>query len=122
MHEYAADIKPDRIITFDSKGVSFHPNHIAVSKGVRSMSKEYEVKELVTGPWIMKYLGVFSLAFEEIKRIIKREKSSLMFITPLKKILCLSSFKAFMCHKSQIVWYRILNLMFSKFHLFNVIH
>src|SRR5271169_2379841 len=49
----------DQIITFDSYGISYHPNHIAVSLACQSLSSNLDILTLHTVPLWRKYLSVF---------------------------------------------------------------
>ena len=127
---YCKKIKPDRIITFDNKGVSGHPNHISVSRGIlqnKEEIKEYlenekEIKELKTGFWITKYFGPISLFVECIINLFSPNKRKSFFIIPIEHFINGTLFQAYYEHKSQITWYRNLYLIFSKFQYYNIYH
>ena len=126
--EYSKKIQPDRIITFDELGVSRHPNHIAVNKGImlnkneiqKELNKTIEIKELKTGFWISKYLGVISLCYQFIVNLFSIEKKKNFYVIPIENFIDATLFRSFLKHKSQNVWYRYLYLVFSKFQYYNI--
>ena len=126
--EYANMIKPDRIVTFDERGVSFHPNHIAVNRGIveykeeiKNVTKRRSIKTLKTGTWVSKYTSFFSIMTELLKTIVDKKRKQQIFAIPLNHLFKMTLFRAFQCHKSQRVWYRYLYLLFSKFQYYNII-
>jgi N-acetylglucosaminylphosphatidylinositol deacetylase len=104
-----------QIITFDERGVSDHPNHVATYKGVRHLFKTMtREKKRITGlklestNCVRKFLGIFDL-------ILSYSLSDLVF-TNLNVIAVI---KGMAIHKSQNVWYRVLFVLFSRYTYFN---
>ena len=95
------------IVTFDKQGVSGHPNHIAVHKGVAVAFEEakfpFDVLCLVTVNTIRKYLGyadIYNIGSEHMHYVLLHPVTSL---------------KAMAIHHSQFVWYRKLFTIFSSY-------
>ena len=126
--EYILKVKPDKIITFDEFGVSYHPNHIAVNKGIVSNKEDFEkalnhtidIKQLNTGLWISKYLGVLNLFYQFIVNLFSVEKKKNFYVIPIEHFINATHFQSFFKHKSQNIWYRYLYLVFSKFQYYNI--
>lgn len=116
------------ILTFDDYGVSFHPNHIDVSRGVKHYALEKErttrtklhndsiaskddderltVVMLRTTAWIRKFIGGFDIL---ITNLSKRDEGLYISGNPLR---CLHALTA---HWSQMVWFRWLWCFFSRY-------
>ena len=137
--EYAQRVEPDRIVTFDSEGVSGHPNHIAIAKALAmsalsranyyawNSSNMREVGDginglpvygLKSGPAIVKYLGIYGavLYFIAAGGSIAQ---GFFAITPLVSVLSMTLKKAFLKHASQQVWHRMLWVLWSRFLYYN---
>lgn len=130
--------KIETVITFDAWGISGHPNHIDTHNGVRSalaaIPKSYELLELETVPLAFKYMGVLGIIYEMVDQIVeaaitKVEKSYEMDVVVDKVFVAHSSiseaytlgFGAMKKHKSQLVWFRYLYLIFSRYMHVNVL-
>ncbi|XP_059176212.1 N-acetylglucosaminyl-phosphatidylinositol de-N-acetylase-like [Physella acuta] len=110
---FIAKIQPHCILTFDLKGVSHHPNHIAISQLVRtiySTEKKIKVYELESVPLVRKYCGIFDLP-------LSLASGQLMFVSSLSNIL--KAQRAMIAHKTQLVWFRILYIIFSRYMVIN---
>ena len=95
------------IITFDKNGISGHPNHIAVHKGVAKVFEDptypIDVMTLTTVNFVRKYFGfgdIYLNGYDELHYIN---------LTPY------DSYKSMMCHYSQYVWFRKLFTIFSRY-------
>jgi N-acetylglucosaminylphosphatidylinositol deacetylase len=103
-----------KIITFDSLGISGHPNHIAVHNGVKSYLQNTEVQgfQLVTTSLIRKYIGILDIlvspAFDGEKIVLLTPHISLAYL-------------AMKAHYSQFVWFRRLFIMFSRYPYINTL-
>jgi len=130
---YVTDYGIDTILTFDDYGVSSHPNHISIIRGVRHMletnlfAKPPKVYSLTTTSLLPKYTGVFGGVFVRfalwLKILIKGLPIVNLFTsnwatTPIfisgaeQYIRGLSAMKE---HWSQMVWFRWLNVFFSRY-------
>ena len=123
VNKYIEKIKPDRIITFDEFGVSHHPNHIAIPKGLKKQFNanvnnidNTPIFFLKTKPIYLKYTENFATI---IYYLTKKNKNGYFLVTPIKSRFQMKIEYSFMKHKSQIVWYRYLWLIFSRFLHFN---
>lgn len=132
LRQAVADHNIQIILTFDSYGISGHPNHRAVHSGVRAFlfeegntinSKEGSADEVIQG-WelastnmLRKYSGPFELCALVLKRIsIDEEKLHYLFNpSPRTSIVAMSQ------HRSQWVWYRRLFVLFSRYTYINTL-
>jgi len=130
---YVTDYGIDTILTFDDYGVSSHPNHISIIRGIRHMletnlfAKPPKVYGLTTASLLPKYTGVFGGVFARfvlwLKILIKglpivnlftrNWETTPIFISGAEQyIRGLSAMKQ---HWSQMVWFRWLNVFFSRY-------
>lgn len=107
----------NQIVTFDERGVSDHPNHVATYKGVRHLLKMMTRDrkrtvglKLESTNCVRKFLGIFDLIFSYLL-------SDFMFIN----INFMSVMKGMAMHKSQNVWYRVLFVLFSRYTYVNTL-
>ncbi|RIA83887.1 Carbohydrate Esterase Family 14 protein [Glomus cerebriforme] len=120
--DYVTKHKIEIIITFDEKGVSSHPNHIATFNGARhfihssTTSSNIILYKLITVSILRKYISIFDLP---LTFILKNQ-------TNLNDFIFISSFnnfiqarKAMTSHQSQLVWFRHLYILFSRYMIMN---
>ncbi|BFZ18178.1 hypothetical protein BsWGS_21216 [Bradybaena similaris] len=110
-------VQPDYILTFDDKGVSGHPNHIAVSQVLRHALKEKRAVEssprlyvLESVPLIRQYISFLDLPLSLLT-------DHLTFVSSLTNIIY--SQRAMYAHQTQFVWFRILHVIFSRYMVIN---
>jgi N-acetylglucosaminylphosphatidylinositol deacetylase len=140
--KYVGWIEPDRIVTFDREGVSGHPNHISVSRALsrtvpdgfdsEAISRNHTATtkkdgetvdlddiplyQLQTGWRLVKYGGCYAAL---IYLAISDLKAGYFFLTPGQQLLSMTLQKAFLEHHSQVVWYRVLWMVLSRFVFLN---
>lgn len=115
----AKRVNADVVLTFDSKGVSGHPNHVATYRGVLfwllnwvgragAASPPPRVWALVSINPLRKYFGFINRAFAlfETHALVKASD-------PAELV------RAMRLHASQWVWYRKLFMRFSQFSYVN---
>nr|CCC95775.1 unnamed protein product [Trypanosoma congolense IL3000] len=109
------------VVTFDGKGVSSHPNHIAVYEGVRAAVKSAPpgtvFYTLYSRNLLEKYSGVLSV----LSFLLRGRRCSVCrgFTAIISPTSVFTSFGAMRKHKSQLVWYRYLFLCFSSYSYIN---
>ncbi|KAJ3812622.1 LmbE-like protein [Lentinula lateritia] len=122
------------ILTFDQGGVSDHPNHKIIPFGIQRMISAYPVYPppkfyvLITVPFSIKYVGIlaplvakFDLyamnmlhsAEDHLSWIRNREETMPFFVAGINDYL--AALQAMRQHWSQLVWFRWLNVMFSRY-------
>jgi len=104
--EEIANKNIDAIVTFDSYGVSGHPNHIAVSQASDSL-RGVEVYQLKSTSLPRKYIGILDLVFSLREKVVFLNLN--LFL----------NWKAMASHYSQFVWYRRLFVVFSRYTFIN---
>jgi len=119
--KHVLDFVQDRgaaiVLTFDEGGVSGHPNHVSTSRGVqrardgKGAAMPFEVLLLDTVGLPRKYLGAASQWTDAFL-----DDSSAATCTWRHPLACL---RALSCHWSQLVWYRILFTLFSRYSYVN---
>ncbi|KAK6192837.1 hypothetical protein SNE40_004238 [Patella caerulea] len=113
-------IVPDIIITFDDYGVSGHQNHISLFHAIRTIVKNRVWKnKLPTIPVVYsldsislwrKYISILDLL---VTLLIHRK----LYISSLKQALLTQ--KAMFAHRSQLMWFRRLYIIFSRYMFIN---
>ena len=105
--------KIDSIITFDDRGVSGHPNHIATWFGVKHMVEDkvfrekhndFRVWKLGSTNFFRKYSGILDI-------FLSSWDFGIMFFSHRIWI----NYAAMVSHYSQFVWYRRLFIIFSRY-------
>ncbi|KAG8345656.1 putative GlcNAc PI de N acetylase [Trypanosoma vivax] len=109
------------VVTFDTNGVSYHPNHIAVYEGVRlalkNMPPGIMVLSLRTRHLLDKYVGILAAACSALSSNHRATSSRLTIFTPFSSLF--SSYQAMRRHESQLVWFRYLFVLFSSYTYVN---
>jgi N-acetylglucosaminylphosphatidylinositol deacetylase len=100
------------IISFDQYGVSGHRNHSSIYYALLNLPQTSRIHflSLQSLPIYRKYLTLI-----ELIRVYSKPKSTNLktFILPVKD--CLTPHKAMFEHRSQLVWFRYLYLLFSRY-------
>jgi N-acetylglucosaminylphosphatidylinositol deacetylase len=115
----------DFIITFDENGVSGHANHCAISNLISDMRSKNELQsidifKLRTLNVFRKYLFVLDLIPSLIDLCLIKaisENTYLMALNSFSDYAC--SFKAMLKHRSQLMWFRWLYLISSRYMFIN---
>lgn len=119
---YAREFGTSIFVTFDEEGVSGHPNHIAVSKGVKKyaeeagvVGEELLVVELSTVSVFRKYLFVFDAIASRIIDLIHDRGTIFGSQVDYHKVRTAMT----TAHKSQMTWFRYLYVSFSRYMIVN---
>ncbi|KAM6465105.1 N-acetylglucosaminyl-phosphatidylinositol de-N-acetylase isoform 2-T2 [Liasis olivaceus] len=105
------------VVTFDARGVSGHPNHRSVYAAVRSLHSERKVLEgcqfliLETVNVFRKYISILDAPLSCYK------DQDVVFILTEKETELAK--RAMWCHRSQLLWFRRLYVMFSRYMVIN---
>lgn len=103
---YIKKNKIDIIISFDKKGVSYHPNHISCYLGILKI-KNVEIFCLETVNTFRKFIGLFDT--------ININNNDVIFTNlNILEVLYYMSF-----HWSQMKWFRFLFIIFSRYSYIN---
>ncbi|KDQ10283.1 hypothetical protein BOTBODRAFT_36393 [Botryobasidium botryosum FD-172 SS1] len=109
----------DTILTFDSFGVSRHPNHISLPLGVSHLLCDPTLQRpapalysLRTTSLVQKYTGMASLIFPS-----PRTAGGFKVVSGVRQYV--QALKAMMKHWSQLVWFRWLYIAFSRYMWIN---
>uniref|UniRef100_A0A0D9WB87 N-acetylglucosaminylphosphatidylinositol deacetylase n=1 Tax=Leersia perrieri TaxID=77586 RepID=A0A0D9WB87_9ORYZ len=112
----------DMIVTFDSRGISGHPNHRDVHHGICKLLRDsghehIEAWELVSLNIFRKYSGPVDIWLSSftLSSSSKQQTYALVNNSPSR------SFEAMAAHKSQWVWFRRLFVLFSSYSYINVL-
>jgi len=107
------------IFTFDAYGISGHPNHISLSNAVdllkqpTSSKPELRVYHLVSRNRVIKYTGALSMPFT----FLSASKSQpATFMDPEGYLQALRAMRQ---HRSQLLWFRYLYILFSRYMYIN---
>ena len=103
----------DTIITFDQYGISYHPNHIAISSACRTLP--LDVYTLKSVPLWRKYISIFDSLTVFSKSPLPNR---VIYITrPTGTILVQKAMRK--GHKSQMLWFRWGWILFSRYLIIN---
>ncbi|KAI0287339.1 putative deacetylase LmbE-like domain-containing protein, partial [Russula brevipes] len=136
VHKYVVDYNISTILTFDSYGVSGHPNHFSLYRGVshllaalpadnRNPLAAYALK---SKPIVIKYTGILAPALIKLKVTISRALYTLMnsmqgrnSVLPVRLVFVagIKEYRriiiATLQHRSQHIWFRWLYMAFSQY-------
>jgi N-acetylglucosaminylphosphatidylinositol deacetylase len=137
--------KWDAILTFDKFGISGHLNHRNVHAGVRYFAarstRPYVLLELESVSLLLKYSGMGAIIHEYVQSLMKgvldnqlkggsdnrvnRENrvkaTSSRMIAMLEPTEAWNAYRAMSMHRTQLVWFRYLYLLFSRYMHINTI-
>ncbi|XP_056264924.1 N-acetylglucosaminyl-phosphatidylinositol de-N-acetylase isoform X2 [Pseudoliparis swirei] len=105
------------VLTFDGSGVSSHANHTAIHKAVSRLAftgqvpNDCRLLSLVTVGLLRKYISFLELPF------------SWLLPSSLRCIVGPQGYRrakdAMFCHRSQLLWFRYLYIIFSRYMFVN---
>lgn len=105
------------VLTFDGSGVSGHANHIAIYKALSHLAvtgkipQDCNVMVLKTISIFRKYLSILELP---ISWLIPCDLSCILDLEEYNQAK-----RAMFCHRSQLLWFRHLYILFSRYMLIN---
>lgn len=115
----------EQILTFDERGVSGHPDHSAVHRGVMHLLRqpkpatgvgfEADAYELLSTGLLRKYSGLLDLP---LSLLLSRWPPHGAFFVSFS---ARRAWRAMAAHRSQFVWYRRLFVIFSRFAYVNTL-
>ncbi|CAE7640402.1 pigl [Symbiodinium pilosum] len=102
------------VLTFDNKGVSGHPNHVSTSAGVqRALELSRRDSQLPHFDlFLLKSVGIHEKFLGPLSLLLGQESSSDAAAVSCSPLACLA---ALAVHWSQLVWYRVLFTIFSRY-------
>mmetsp|Transcript_19063 Transcript_19063/g.53353 ORF Transcript_19063/g.53353 Transcript_19063/m.53353 type:complete len:272 (+) Transcript_19063:100-915(+) len=133
VHLCAVNNNTNKVITFDERGVSGHPNHISTFYGVwayyawRSRVSSVQndavisslppltVFTLETTSLVRKYMGLLDIV---ASRLCAQQSQKCSFVVNPQPYI---GVLAMMQHRSQLVWYRWLFIMLSRYTYVNTL-
>ncbi|KAL4426171.1 hypothetical protein ABPG77_007453 [Micractinium sp. CCAP 211/92] len=123
--------RPSQVYTFDGGGVSGHPNHLAAAAGVlhwwaaspssSSPASLPQVWQLETVALPRKYTGLFDAPFSWVSTVLRRQQHSggVQLCVNLRRPR--RAWRALFAHGSQMVWYRRLWMLLSRYMYVNTL-
>lgn len=106
-----------QVLTFDGRGVSGHANHIAIYMTLRHLASAGRLPEgcqifsLHSISILRKYLSVLELP---VSWLLPSDFCCIIGQEEYKRAK-----KAMLCHRSQLLWFRRLYILFSRYMLVN---
>ncbi|KAG5342479.1 N-acetylglucosaminyl-phosphatidylinositol de-N-acetylase [Termitomyces sp. T112] len=136
LQPYVKSNNIETILTFDADGISGHPNHCSLPDGVAHLPAPPRLYTLVTRPLHAKYIGVlapllakFSFYQDCIYPAVSEHFNQLFRFaaetsSPQPVIVSgiydyLTALQAMRAHTSQLVWFRWLYVLFSRYMWIN---
>ncbi|XP_029783966.1 N-acetylglucosaminyl-phosphatidylinositol de-N-acetylase isoform X4 [Suricata suricatta] len=108
------------VVTFDAGGVSGHSNHVALYHAVRTLHSEGKLPKgcsvltLQSVNVLRKYLSLLDLPFSLL------QTPDVLFVLTSEEVA--RAKKAMSCHRSQLLWFRRLYVLFSRYLRINSLH
>ncbi|MBZ3889642.1 N-acetylglucosaminyl-phosphatidylinositol de-N-acetylase [Sciurus carolinensis] len=108
------------VVTFDAGGVSGHSNHIALYTAVRALHSEGKfpkgcsVLTLQSVNVLRKYLSLLDLLWSLLNT------QDVLFVLTSEEVA--QAKRAMYCHGSQLLWFRRLYILFSRYMRINSLH
>ena len=114
-------VKPDALVTFDAFGVSGHHNHIQTYQGcVLAVSKAKKSKDLAhLGGYVLQSTSLLRKFLGPVDILISLVRKDYVAVAITFNLLLV--FQAMAQHWSQLLWYRLLFLLLSRFSFINTI-
>ena len=106
------------VVTFDAYGVSGHPNHAAVHRGVATLAAGAgapRAYELVSTGLVRKHSGVVDVAVSAAVGQLLEGRCCFVSAEPWR---CHAAMR---CHASQYVWFRRLYVLTSRYVFCNTL-
>eukprot|EP01112_Ceratiomyxa_fruticulosa_P004220 TRINITY_DN1465_c0_g1_i6.p1 TRINITY_DN1465_c0_g1~~TRINITY_DN1465_c0_g1_i6.p1 ORF type:complete len:281 (+),score=39.86 TRINITY_DN1465_c0_g1_i6:131-973(+) len=125
-----ADYNIEEIITFDEYGISSHPNHISVYNGVSSLLAKpkyaaLHVYKLITTNIVRKYTGPLEVLYQKIASKVPKRTSNQQQQSSVARCYIspdvFRGWKAMAKHKTQLLWFRYLFVVFSRYSYINTL-
>ncbi|XP_011830633.1 PREDICTED: N-acetylglucosaminyl-phosphatidylinositol de-N-acetylase isoform X1 [Mandrillus leucophaeus] len=105
------------VVTFDAGGVSGHSNHIALYAAVRALHSEGKLPKgcsvltLQSVNVLRKYISLLDLPLSRL------HTQDVLFVLNSKEVA--QAKRAMSCHRSQLLWFRRLYILFSRYMRIN---
>lgn len=113
------NVKFDYIITFDTEGVSNHPNHNSIPHGVKALATktpiQAEIYTLMTVNKVRQYLSFVDILYD----IVFGPKNQAEYYMNFYSTSPREHIEVMRLHQSQYVWFRMLHTLFSRYVYFN---
>ncbi|KAG6888290.1 hypothetical protein C0992_008932 [Termitomyces sp. T32_za158] len=134
LQPYVQSNNIEMILTFDADGISGHPNHCSLPDGVARLPSPPKSYTLLTRPIHAKYLGVLAPLLAKLSLYQDRIRIYPAVSQPFNQLLHLATrtsppqhvivsgiydyftaLQAMRAHASQLVWFRWLYVLFSRY-------
>ncbi|XP_012603322.1 N-acetylglucosaminyl-phosphatidylinositol de-N-acetylase isoform X1 [Microcebus murinus] len=108
------------VVTFDAGGVSGHSNHVALYAAVRALHSEGKLPKgcsvltLQSVNVLRKYLSLLDLPWSLL------HARDVLFVLTSAEVA--RAKRAMSCHRSQLLWFRRLYVLFSRYMRINSLH
>ena len=120
--EFTRLLSPDVVISFDERGVSGHPNHIAAFRGLQmaytSTLKREKPKllalSLQSKCLCRKFSGILDILLSYVNLTLRREEYVVCSLLSL-----MNAMRGIFIHRSQNLWYRRIFILLSSFSYVN---
>jgi N-acetylglucosaminylphosphatidylinositol deacetylase len=122
IQKYVDKHSVDLVVSFDERGVSGHANHCQIGKLLKEMKQNgglnagVELFLLNTVEFLRKYSTVADL-LPTLVGLYFRNESSLVMVNSLSDYMV--AFAAMLEHKSQLVWFRWIYILISRYMIVN---
>lgn len=110
--------KVKNVITFDDYGVSGHSNHRSVHRSLKLLPDTVQVYYLESVSIFRKYLAVIDVLITIFLHSLRPRNSSIQLASVAETTTIMTALGK---HSSQMVWFRKLYMMFSRYMIVNTL-
>ncbi|VIO96326.1 Uncharacterized protein BM_BM6741 [Brugia malayi] len=108
----------DLVITFDEGGVSAHPNHIGCFRALQYLYTNGLIPAGVQ-IFVLESVSFWRKYVILLDALISSFHSTFLYIS--SPLLYITAWRAMWAHRSQLVWFRCLYMLFSRYVLINTL-
>ncbi|VDD87335.1 unnamed protein product [Enterobius vermicularis] len=110
--KYIEMLEIDVVITFDEDGVSLHPNHASCFRALQYL---YSNGLLPAGVqvFVLESVPIWRKYFLPLDAVVSAFHSTFLYVSPPSAYFV--AWRAMFAHSSQLVWFRYLYMIFSRY-------
>lgn len=108
----------DTVVTFDSSGVSSHPNHIACFQALQYLYSKGLIPAGVQ-IFILESVPLWRKYAIPLDALVSSYHSTFLYVS--SPLVYLRTWRAMFAHLSQLLWFRCLYMVFSRYVLINTL-
>lgn len=116
--KFIETLEVDTVITFDEDGVSLHPNHSSCFRALQHLYTNGLLPPNVQ-VFVLESVPLWRKYFIFIDAVISSYHSTFLYVSSPQ--VYFTTWRAMFAHTSQLLWFRYLYLIFSRYVLINTL-